>query len=73
VHHTEHHADVVRPLWRALISLGTVGFALVMYRALNLPVVAAILIGFGATTAIATTAWLIRRRDHRTDRDTDTE
>jgi hypothetical protein len=45
-------------LWQGLISIATVLLALVLYRAANLPLVAAIIIGFTSSTFTAALGYL---------------
>jgi len=47
-----------------LISLCTVGLALVLYRAVNFPLVAAIIAAFVVTIGSTTVVYLLRVHDH---------
>jgi hypothetical protein len=46
-----------------LISLCTVGLALILYRVVNVPLVAAIIAAFVVTIASATVVYLLRVHD----------
>lgn len=64
LHHTEGRHVPNWALWRGLISLCTVGLALVLYRAVDIPFVAAIITAFVVTTAFATVVYLLWVHDH---------